>query len=60
MNSDRIRAIQSETAHPESRSVAEALHKVWNETMQKYRQNENKTASLKLKIRRLEKKLRLR
>ena len=34
MNSDRIEEIQSETAHPDSVSVQQALLKVWNETEQ--------------------------
>lgn len=34
MNSDRIKEIQMETAHPDSVSVAKALFKVWNETEQ--------------------------
>lgn len=34
MNSDRIKEIQQETAYPESRSVQQALLKVWNETEQ--------------------------
>lgn len=34
MNSERIKEIQEETAYPESRSVQQALLKVWNETAQ--------------------------
>ena len=34
MNTDRIKAIQMETAYPESVSVKQALLKVWNETEQ--------------------------
>lgn len=34
MNSDRIKEIQQTTAYPESRSVHQALLKVWNETAQ--------------------------
>lgn len=34
MNTDRIKAIQMETAYPESVSVQQALLKVWNETEQ--------------------------
>lgn len=34
MNIDRIREIMNETAYPESRSVAAALSKVWNECQQ--------------------------
>ena len=36
MNADRIKEIQSETAYPESLSVAQALMKVWNECAQEY------------------------
>lgn len=34
MNTDRIQEIQSKTAYPESRSVAQALLQVWNEVAQ--------------------------
>ena len=34
MNTDRIEEIQKETAYPESKSVQQALLKVWNETEQ--------------------------
>ena len=35
MNSERIKEIQAETAYPQSRSVHQALLKVWNECEQK-------------------------
>ncbi len=35
MNLERIKEIQVETAYPESRSVNQALLKVWNECEQK-------------------------
>jgi len=34
MDSDRIKEIQEETAHPNSVSVQQALFKVWNEMAQ--------------------------
>lgn len=34
MTTDRIKEIQMETAYPQSRSVAQALLKVWNECEQ--------------------------
>lgn len=34
MNSERIKEIQAETAYPQSRSVHQALLKVWNECEQ--------------------------
>lgn len=34
MNSERIKEIQAETAYPQSRSVQQALLKVWNECEQ--------------------------
>lgn len=35
MNTERIKEIQEQTAHPDSISVQQALLKVWNETEQK-------------------------
>lgn len=35
MDSERIKEIQAETAYPQSRSVQQALLKVWNECEQK-------------------------
>lgn len=35
MDSERIKEIQAETAYPQSRSVHQALLKVWNECEQK-------------------------
>ena len=39
MNSKRIKEIQAETAYPLSRSVQQALLKVWNECEQKQDKN---------------------
>ena len=39
MNSKRIKEIQAETAYPQSRSVQQALLKVWNECEQKQDKN---------------------
>ena len=39
MNSERIKEIQAETAYPQSRSVQQALLKVWNECEQKQDKN---------------------
>jgi hypothetical protein len=43
MNSNRIKEIQRETAYPNSRSVHQALLKVWNECAQ---QQSKRTAQL--------------
>ncbi|RLI66891.1 MAG: hypothetical protein DRO67_00570 [Candidatus Asgardarchaeum californiense] len=47
MNSDRIKEIQSKTPYPESVSVHNALHQVWNET---YHEQESEIAALKQKV----------
>lgn len=39
MDSDRIKAIQKETAYPDSVSVQQALLKVWNECEQENKQD---------------------
>lgn len=39
MNSKRIKEIQAETAYPQSRSVQQALLKVWNECEQEQNKN---------------------
>jgi len=39
MNSERIKEIQAETAYPQSRSVQQALLKVWNECEQEQNKN---------------------
>ena len=39
MNSERIKKIQSETPYPESRSIQQALLKVWNECQQENNKN---------------------
>jgi len=42
MNIERIKQIQQETAYPDSRSVQQALLKVWNECEVKQLKYENK------------------
>ena len=51
MNSNRIEAIQNETAYPDSQSVKSALFTVWHETQLA---NEEKIQALELEIQRLE------
>ena len=41
MNTERIKEIQKETAYPNSRSVQQALLKVWNECEQEKVVNKN-------------------
>lgn len=41
MNTERIKQIQQETAYPDSRSVQQALLKVWNECEQQKVVNKN-------------------
>jgi len=51
MNSNRIEAIQNETAYPDSQSVKSALFTVWHETQLA---SEEKIQALELEIQRLE------